>query len=220
MNGYNKGVLFDLDGTCVWTKLDHITSLVNKTLKHHKKEEVHQDTAAEFWFGHGRAAFVTKKFGLKPEDFWKVLNVLDTTESRLQHTEVYSDVVDFMTFLKDRGYKIGIVTGAQKIIADCQIKLLGDGFIDRVVYAKPHLGVREKPDPHGIEICLADLELSPKNTIYVGNASEDILAARGAKTVDVLVQRPEYTFHDALALNPSHVITNFHELSSLLEKYS
>ena len=110
-------------------------------------------------------------------------------------TEPYGDV-NIVGQIKEKGIKIGIVTGAPSHIMDLEIGMLGEENFDAVVSAHTINGITPKPHPHGLEECLNLLDISKDKAMYVGNADEDILTARNAGVFDVLIDRKEHEFLD------------------------
>ena len=111
------------------------------------------------------------------------------------------------------GYKVGIVTGAPPHIASLEISMIGEENFDNVIIASESRGVSPKPDAHGIEEALRLLNVQNNEAMYVGNAEEDILAARNANVLDVLLIRGEYKLPE---INPSLKIYSLYDLREIL----
>jgi phosphoglycolate phosphatase-like HAD superfamily hydrolase len=167
-----------------------------------------------FWFCKGRDDMVRNEFGLKSNDFWPAYGANDTVELRRMHARPYPDV-GFLADIKSIGYKLGIVTGAKEEIAEFEISLLGRDLFDEVIIAHPSKGIQFKPHPNGIEECLRKLGIDINKAMYVGNADEDVICARAAGVLDVLVDRKEAPLNGT---NPSHLIKSLYELPRILNK--
>lgn len=215
----DKVVMFDIDGTLVFTAVEHRRILVRESLKRMSVKKVPSDKSIErFWFDHGRTEYIHANYTPHTDEFWRHLIELDTPEFRLQHTKPFPDV-GVLRALKRDGYRFGVVTSATPSIADAQLKLIGREMFDVVVNATHGSDIRRKPDPHGIEICLDRLGVKHKLVPYVGNAPEDVRAARAAGVPEVFVYRGEYRFRGMKALKPQHSIRNLNQLSGILANY-
>ena len=72
------------------------------------------------------------------------------------------------------------MTGCPSSIAEIELSKHPDGLIDNVVIANSEFGLKEKPDPEGLLVCLDNLGVAPANAMYVGNCADDVEAARRA----------------------------------------
>lgn len=203
--------IFDLDGTLVNTSPEHRYTLVGKTLSDFGIYP-QKNLIDNFWFQGNRDEIVTKEFGLSLEDFWRRYGEYDTIELRKQFTTIYEDV-DFIQELRKNKCKIGMVTGAPRHIAELEIDMLGRENFDSIVIAHRLNGYLPKPNPQGLEECLTKLGSKKENSIYVGNADEDVLTARNTGILDVLTDRGEHVFPD---INPSFTIKSLYELRRFL----
>lgn len=213
-----KTLIFDLDGTLVHTAPEYRYQIVGETLKKLGTKDYSTDHIDQFWFEMDRDRIIKKYFGQEPEIFWKVYTEYENVQLRRQFIKLYHDV-DFVHHLKDTGYKIGVVTGSPHHITDLEIGMIGKDKFDSVVVARhskedsPLEG--PKPNPWGIEKCLSALGGKKEESLYVGNAEEDVLAARNAGILDVYVERGEYKF-DLDSLKPSVLINSLYDLKGLL----
>lgn len=206
-----KAIIFDLDGTLVHSKPEHRYILVGKVLDEfnleHNKTEID-----EFWFGSNRNEIIERNFKIPYLDFWNSYRKHDKTELRKKFTEPYSDV-DFIKELKNKNYKLGIVTGAPPGIADVEIKILGKEHFDSIVVANNLVGIRPKPNPQGLIECLKELNLRHHEAIFIGNGDEDLEAAKNMTMESVLIDRGE---HNLCKLKPTYKIKSLYELERII----
>ncbi|MBS3175242.1 HAD family hydrolase [Candidatus Woesearchaeota archaeon] len=208
-----KAILFDLDGTLVHTAPEYRYNLVRLALNEFEKR-AENNVIDRFWFEARRNDIIIQEFGLNPEVFWQTYKKHETAnfDLRKKLTKPYEDTL-FLNHLQTIGYKLGIVTGAPIYIADLEIAMLDANRFGHIVIAQPLNGVRPKPDPHGLNICMEKLGVKADETIYVGNSDEDIIAAKSAKIFDVLIDRKEHLFN---GLRPSLTIESLYELKRLV----
>lgn len=204
-----KAVIFDLDGTLVCTGAGYRHRTTTKALSRFgmKKSEREMDL---FWFKPGRDLLL-RSWGLEPGEFWPVFHSFDSISLRKEETFAFEDCT-ILKDLKTLGMKLGMVTGSLLPLAEMEMGLVGIGF-DAVVIANSMSGIRAKPHPHGILECLGILGARPEEAVFVGNAEEDMEAARSAGVLDVLIDRDE---HEFTGREPSERIKTLKGLVSLI----
>ena len=207
-----KAVIFDLDGTLVHTKSDYRYLVVPRALSEFNRTASH-DEIDTFWFEPERSEFVRKHFRIEPREFWKVFDNYDSPELRSHYTNVYNDAKIIIKKLKEHGFKIGVVTSAPRFIATPEVGMIGEDLFDTVVIANSLNDIKPKPDPQGINTCLWNLGVPKEDAIFVGNGSEDIIAAKRAQVFDVLVVRGKYDFPN---IKPTVKLTDLTELANVL----
>jgi phosphoglycolate phosphatase-like HAD superfamily hydrolase len=185
-----RGRIYDLDGTLVRSLPIHRYTVVGKTIK-----DLGGLTSPagidRFWYETHRNTIIRVVFCVDPEDFWRIYRKHDQIEIRRQHTKPYEDI-SALKEIKKQGIVQGIVTGAPPHIASLKLDMLPKGVFGSIVIANGLVeGMRVKPDPMGIELCMKELGLDKSETEYVGNGEEDILAARNAGVGEVLIDRGE-----------------------------
>lgn len=183
-----KAVLFDIDGTLV----DSVGAYIEVargaagTFGFDVTEEhVHRAlaTGSNFWKGvvpPGRRDedAIVKELSMHAAREWpRVLK---------EFGKLFAGLAETLDALKALGIKLGIVSGARPEV----LELLGaEGLLDRfeVIILGSDV-TKGKPDPEGILKCMSLLNVSPAETIYVGDAPVDIQASRaaGVRVVGVL----------------------------------
>jgi len=207
-----KAVLFDLDGTLVYTLPEYRYLTVGKTLRE-LGVSCSEHLMDMFWFRGDRDSIIQEHFGIKPDLFWKSFRKYDNPKLRAEMTKPFEDI-DFLNELRSKDYKLGIVTGAPVNIAYPEIELIGKDNFDAIVIASGSNGITPKPHPHGVLECLSMLGIKNRRSIGVGNSDEDIEAFVSAGVYDVLVDRKEHEY----PLIPARVIINsLYELREILK---
>ena len=203
-------VLFDLDGTLIYTPYEYRQIIVSKVLEDMEIKTCCMEDINMFWYGTDRSGIIKKHFGVKPGLFWESYREHDTVELRKQFVRPYDDV-DYIHELRKRGIKTAIVTGAPPNIADMEIEILGRDNFDAVVIASPLNGRQPKPNPECIEECLGILNVKKSKAVYVGNAEEDIMAANNAGLPGILIDRGEFPY-DFTKIKPLFIIDSLYKL--------
>ncbi|MHA1423766.1 MAG: HAD family hydrolase [Candidatus Thorarchaeota archaeon] len=117
------------------------------------------------------------------EDVMNIVNIFNSYSGIL---ESYPGTHQLLTSLKERELKLGIVTDGTAIRQKRKIHLLGlEKFFDSVVYTSEigHSKLTEYP----FRKVLADLDVIPKYSIYVGDNPH--LDFKGAKDIGILTIR-------------------------------
>lgn len=93
--------------------------------------------------------------------------------------ELYPEAQNVLGQLKDKGYKLGLISNASSISGKRLYALGIDLYFDSVVWA--YETARPKPYPEPFKKMLEQLHVSPEEVMYIGD-SEDI-DAKGAEAV-------------------------------------
>ncbi|MBW6451500.1 MAG: HAD family hydrolase [DPANN group archaeon] len=207
--GFNT-FIFDLDGTLVHTRDEYRYDVVRKTLQDIGVEYNHE-LVDHVWFGTHRDILL-KNAGINPDLFWNSFTNYDTVAFRKPFIELYNDI-SIINQLRKYGHTIGIVTGAPEEIALMELGLIGINKFDHIVIARDEHGINYKPDPHGINECIRLCGADKTKTMYVGNGSEDVIAAKAAGVLDILINRDE---HDLDDVSPSVILNSLYELEQFM----
>ncbi|MFZ2296522.1 MAG: HAD-IA family hydrolase [Polaromonas sp.] len=182
-------VMFDLDGTLIETAPE-ICDAVNDTLRRFDLPEVVQQQVND-WIGHGTrelliqalaysgkadvaAVRVSDSFALVATEFDRHYQRRCGTRSHL-----YPQVREALTGLRARGVKLAVVTNKEgrytATVLDAHHLM---PLFDRVVSGDTL--PTKKPDPEGIQSCLAAFEVPRHRALFVGDSSIDVATARNA----------------------------------------
>lgn len=95
-----------------------------------------------------------------------------------EHGRLHDGLAEMLLRLKQRGFELGIVTGARSEV----IEMLREHGIAQhfsVIITANDVKAR-KPDPEGILLCLDRMGVSAGEAVYVGDAPIDVEASHGA----------------------------------------
>lgn len=126
-----------------------------------------------------------------------------------------SEATETLSTLRERGYKLSVVTSGSRWRLDNEICDFGlSGFFEVVICNEDVF--HRKPDPEGLQLAASKLGCSADCCSYIGDVPEDILAGKNAQMHTVGVQSLYPTSHKLANCNPD---LNLSCIAELLEHY-
>ena len=170
-------VIFDMDGTVLNT-LDDLTDSVNYVLDMFGMPERRSDEYRQF-FGNGIRYALSCAVPSHTDE-----NIIDEmlpyfrehyNKHCLDKTRPYEGILELMRILKDKGYKMAIVSN--KI--DSAVKELNDRFFSDYVSVAigERPGISRKPAPDTVLAALEELGASREEAVYIGDSEVDLQTA-------------------------------------------
>lgn len=213
-----EAVLFDLDGTFADTAPD-LAHALNETLRHFGQAALPFELIRPV-VSHGGLALIRLGFGMEPdtpgfeERRQHLLKVYEDNICR--ETRLFDGMADVLDQLEAAALPWGIVTNKPAWLTDPLIAAMG--FSERAgCVVSGDTCSNRKPHPEPIEHACRLIGVSPRRTVYVGDAGRDIEAgkAAGNTTVGALFGyiQPDDQPQDWLA---DHYIDHARDLLTLL----
>lgn len=182
-------IMFDLDGTLIETAPE-IADAVNDTLRRCDLPEVTQQQVND-WIGQGTRELLIQALAYVGQTDVAAVRASDSLEliaaefdrhyqSRCgTRSHLYPQVRETLTALRERGVKLAVVTNKESrytatVLDAHQLMPL----FDRVVSGDTL--PTKKPDPAGIQRCLAQFGVQSHRALFVGDSSIDVATARNA----------------------------------------
>ncbi len=189
-----RAVIFDLDGTLTRPLLDF------------------DAIREEIGFARDAGPILELMEGLPDARRREIFRILDDHEKRAaEQSTLNPGAREILLWLAERGLPVGIHTRNTRENALIVARLHGllfDAIIDR------HDGP-VKPDAFGVlELCRR-FEVGPGQTLVVGDFLHDLLSARSAGAIPVLIRNHQDA--DALAQYADFVIDSLDELARIIE---
>lgn len=170
-----RQIVFDIDNTLIHTEYAVLHSL-QEVLKEEKGKETE---LSELGFALGiPGADVLKRLGIQTVE--KTLAAWELKMEEYQNTSyVFEGIVPLLENLKAAGYFLGIITSktSKQYSADCNFQKL-EKYFKTVVCADDTKG--HKPDPEPLLKYLEITGAAPKEVLYIGDSSYDMLCAKAA----------------------------------------
>lgn len=175
-----KTIIFDLDGTLLYS-LEDLKDSVNFVMMKHGFREYTIDEVREA-IGNGVRLLMER---ILPKDidknlFEECLSEFKQNYSKNMYnkTKPYDGVLDMLKTLRKDGYKIAVLSNKfDSAVKELSSKYFGE-LVDLAVGQKE--GVKEKPSPLGIQEIAKELDTDVETCIMVGDSEVDIQTANNA----------------------------------------
>ena len=174
-----KAIIYDLDGTLLYT-LEDLANAVNYSLNKHGHKSRSISEIRDF-IGNGVTVLMNRCTDFKCTEDEIATLLSDFTPRYLSHmydtTKPYDGVIDVMKQLKAQGYAQAIASNK----LDSAVKELNDSFFEGLCDAA--IGApqdKRKPNPEVINLCLKELNLNKEDVIYIGDTEVDLETSANA----------------------------------------
>lgn len=206
-------ILFDLDGTLIDTNELIIQSFLH-TLQHYYPDQYKREDVIPFM----GPTLVETFGGMDPDNIDEMIKTYRTFNISNHDLLVkeFEGVKETIIALKEKGYKIGIVTSKMSDVVMKGLKLTELDPYFEIIVALDHVE-KAKPDPGPVLMALEKLHSSPEEAIMVGDNHHDILGGRNAGVRTAAVAW-SIKGRDYLAkYEPDYMLENMTDLLSILE---
>jgi len=176
-----KAVLFDLDGTLLDTARD-IGTCINDVMCRYGYPAV-DDSRIPAIIGHGRGYMIGHAVpeGVSEE---KIRAIADEYAEHYRanctrHTAYYPGAREFLAFLEEKGYAVGMITNKTQETAEKIVSAYFPGNKFQILWGNN--GVRPlKPSLESAALACAELGVGPENVLFVGDGDTDMAFASKA----------------------------------------
>ncbi|MBE5744255.1 MAG: HAD family hydrolase [Clostridiales bacterium] len=176
-----KLVIFDLDGTLLDT-LEDIRECINVVLENNGYKTLSKSEVLKC-VGYGAKKLVYLAANKPDDEKWeKMFNEYVPLQlaSDNSKTVLYDGLDNVLVELKNRGYKLAIVSNKPDSVTQPVVKQkLGKYGFDFITGNRPEL-FNPKPDKSCVEYCLNTLSIKKEDAIFVGDSEVDVQTFKGA----------------------------------------
>jgi len=208
-----KHICFDLDGTLV----DSHKTIYNATIKSLKDLNILNNIDEEIF---------REKIGMHFVDIFEDMNIpVNDFEEFIQvyknnyflfidDSELYPEVAKTLEHLNIKGYKISLLTTkaqdqAEKILEHFNLSKYFDVIMGR------RIGIAHKPSPEPLLLICEELEVSPEESLIVGDTEMDIQCGQNANIKTCAVTHGYRTEESILKHKPDFIVKDLKELKNL-----
>lgn len=213
-------IIFDFDGTLI-NSIPDLTLAVNNMLSHYNLHELTVEEVTPL-IGNGAKALVERSLKLAthdhdiPHDDKDAFKIYYAAykEVTCKDTYAYPGVIETLTYLKDKGYKMVICTNKPHefiapILDELGIKHFFKDWIGEDSVAE------KKPSAVPLLHLAKEMNVRVDKCIMVGDSKNDILAAQNAEMDNIGVTYG-YNYNENIAdYQPTMVVDYFSELQKL-----
>ena len=212
MNFTKKELLiFDFDGTLIDSVPD-LALAVNHTLKSLNKDTFEEDIIRS-WVGNGAVTLVKRALSGDEILFEKALAIFLTfyKNNLCVKTKLYPNVSSTLKTLKNKGYRLAIVTNKPYDFIEPILKGLELENTFEFCLGGDSLTLK-KPNPEPLFYTCKKLGVDVENSLMIGDSKNDILAATSAK-MDSIGVSYGYNYGEDIALyKPDVVVDDFADI--------
>ncbi|PYI54247.1 HAD family hydrolase [Paenibacillus flagellatus] len=211
-------ILFDFDGTLADTLPICIHAIGDSFLKFDGKTLTGSDVVA--LFGPTEADIIRRHLANREAAEEAVRHFYDIyTREHDRMVRPDSNIVTMLDRLKERGYRLGIVTGKGRDALDISLDRLGMAhYFDTTVSGDEMK--RPKPDPEGVLTAMNALGATADGTVFVGDSEADMRAGKGAGVFTIgahwLANVQTHTFDTT----PDLYVTHTEQLLAQLDRWA
>jgi phosphoglycolate phosphatase len=213
-----RGLIFDLDGTLIDSKLDLIHS-VNAMLREMKRPQLAAETISGY-VGHGAPQLVARALGgaATEEELKRAVQFFLAyyEEHKMDNTRAYPGVAETLAQLSQM--PMAVLTNKPVRISVRILNSLGLAKFFRAIYGGNSFESK-KPDPFGAGKILQEFGIASREALLVGDSEVDVQTARNAGTQAAAVN---YGFgvHDRAAYPADIYLDRFSDLADIVRNHT
>ncbi|MDY3974250.1 HAD family hydrolase [uncultured Veillonella sp.] len=183
---YNT-VIFDCDGTLLNT-LDDLADTMNHVLALYQHPTRTLDEIRSF-VGNGLGKLIERSVPADTSTETQTAMLADFKSYYAEHwqdkTAPYEGIYELLDSLKERGYKIAVVSNKIQEGVTALNEQYFKGYFPVGIGERP--GLARKPEPDMVYAALDELNSNKTQAVYVGDSEVDLATARNSKLLPIAV---------------------------------
>ncbi|WP_261129784.1 HAD family hydrolase [Bacillus sp. Marseille-Q3570] len=185
-----KALIFDFDGTLANT-LPVCFHAFQAVFNRFDERDLTDDEIKEM-FGPSETGIIRENLSHTEKDQAIELFYEKYSDSHRRLVDTNEEIIELLTFVKDKGMKLGIFTGKARRSLDISLQELQmDGMFDVIITGDDV--TNPKPHPEGLQKALSQLGINEKEAMFIGDSNADIEAGLAANVHTAAVQwLPDY----------------------------
>jgi pyrophosphatase PpaX len=222
--GKIKGVIFDLDGTLI-DSLETYTQALNQGIKKFDLAPVSKEELASLLnTAMPLEQMLQQLFPAQLKDRQDRLDcikeIVKAYQKLEQNVPPKPGAAQILSSLKERGLKVGIVTGRTTSGETKwqELRRLNiNQFIDVMITGAE---AERKPAPEGIIKCAQELGISPEDCVFVGDSQADIITGKAAGVMTIAITSGVAQESILSQASPDAIVDSLAELLSKIMELS
>ncbi len=205
-------ILFDIDGTLV--DLDAVIEGIKKAIEKNGFGKITEEEVAKKIIGYKLVEILPKILEISEEEAERVSR--DYTQYYLEHhreSDPYPPVKETLRELREKGFKIGLVTTKKRSEALSTLETYPEIIYDVLVAGDDVENV--KPNPEPVEKACEELGIMEKEALYVGDHAVDVEVGRNAGCDTVAVTTGVHDRKELEEAGAETIIDNLKEILSI-----
>ena len=181
-----KAIVFDLDGTLLDTRED-IALAVNFALKKNGLNEVSIEEVVKNT-GRGNKNLIKDCAKTVDEEILNKIYqdfVLYYNEHYANKTKAYEGLIETLQVLKNKGYKMAVVSNKVDAITKSIVKYYFNDTFDYITGARDN--IKLKPARDIVDIALSNLGVKTEDAVYIGDSLVDYATAVNSNMDSIIV---------------------------------
>lgn len=135
-----------------------------------------------------------EELGIQAAQLFRILS--------MDYIRLYPHVLDALAELRSRGYRLWLLSNAQRIFTEYELRHLGLGEQFDGVYISSDFRCR-KPDLRFFRALLEERNLNPEHCLMIGNDRSTDIAGAASADMDTLYMHTELTPRDQVPADPA-----------------
>lgn len=215
-----KCAIFDLDGTLI-DSLQGILDACNITFKQ-LGINIHKDyEEAKYFIGAGATEFARRALkgqAITPELETRAMDLFLENYEKTQTVSAkpYPGIINMLKELKKRNYYICIASNKPHILLESIVGQLFQDVKFDVAFGQK-VNAPEKPDPFIVFEILKELNVDPKDCIYIGDSQYDVETAHNAGLDSIIVKYGYGFYNEPWIKKATYTVDSVDELIKLLD---
>lgn len=146
-----------------------------------------------------------------PRDKWGIADQLWLKHYGEQTAPLLNGAAETVLTLKRKGYRLGVVSSGSESRVRRELDLSRLAEVFAALICNEHI-VNKKPHPEGLELALRRLNSKPDESVYVGDAAEDVQMGKRARVLTVGVRSNYPSSARLLSSNPDLYLESLNAL--------
>jgi len=160
-----------------------------------------------------------KDFGFDWDKDWKKIAESYKEYYKNVKIQLFPGAKELLNKLSKK-HKLALASSSRSEAVIPQLERIGIKDYFSTIQLFDHPGIKPKPDPHILNLCLEELKIPKTQAIYIGDQGTDILTAKNAGIKSLAVTFGYGFRHQLEKEDPDFIACNINEISAILRDFS